>query len=459
MAYTLTSSQSIVNEGNFVTVTLTSTGSPDGTVVPYTVSGTGITSQDFVGGITELSGNFVIRNNSASTTLNLTADAKTEGTEVLFLTISSGSIGILVNDTSKNPNVKTAIIRITTTPSVAEGANIIFGISARDLSIDAKTMPYYVLGLRPGDSPNSSGNVTLTESIYEPDLYEGTLRIPTSANVSLQGSREAVLIVIPAQPYVLELSESVTVTDVIPDTTPTITLTPSTTSVVEGQPITVTLSTKNIPSGMVYPCNIIAVFGNAANVTANDFIGISNLKTANNFPATNASNISILTFTTRDDGIYEQTEYFVFESMGFSSGVIELIDSGNTSTTANVVTGNVRVSFITKANLTPEVTSLCIGPGYYKNSEGRISDSMVLQGPSKYALEGEPILYQPFSYIIRSAKSIDDWKTSINDVLHPAGLALFSEINIETSPNQVSNVTVKAYSEIEITEYLSNLYI
>lgn len=455
--YSLTSSKSIVSEGNFVTITLSTTGVPNGTIVPYNVSGTNITSQDFVGGLSETSGNFVVRNNSASVTLNLSADAKTEGTEVLFLTIPGGAIGVLVDDTSKNPNVKTAIISITSNnQSIAEGDFLTFNISAVDLSIDARTMPYQVLGVSSSLVPNLIGNVTLTESITTPDLYEGTLSLNTVANVAINGIRNALLVVTPNQPYVLQVSDSVQITDYIPDTTPTITLSVDKTRVVEGQPITVTLSTKYIPSGAVYPCNIMAL---SANLTANDFINVTQLKVANNFPATNVSNTATLVFQTRDDGIFEQTELFYFESMGQFSSSIELIDSGNTLITPNVITGNVTVTFIEKANLELVIGGLCTGPGYYKSSEGRISDTMVLQGPSKYALEGEPILYQPFSYIIRSARPIDEWKQSINSVLHPAGLALFSEINIETSPNQVSNVTVSAYSEIEVTEYLSNLYI
>ena len=60
--YTLSATSSTVNEGSAVTITLDTVGIPNNTLVPYTITGTGIDTDDFVG-LASLSGNFIILNN------------------------------------------------------------------------------------------------------------------------------------------------------------------------------------------------------------------------------------------------------------------------------------------------------------------------------------------------------------------------------------------------------------
>jgi hypothetical protein len=69
------------------------------------------------------------------------------------------------------------------------------------------------------------------------------------------------------------------------------------------------------------------------------------------------------------------------------------------------------------------------------------------------ATEQSLVLYQPFSYVIRSSLSIDKWKESVKTVLHPAGFALFSEINNETDPNHMNDVSVNSPNDSEIFTY------
>lgn len=72
--YQLTSSASTINEGQSFTVTLDTTNVANGTNVPYTI--TGVTSAD-IGGVS-LTGTFTILNNSATVTINVTADNLTD---------------------------------------------------------------------------------------------------------------------------------------------------------------------------------------------------------------------------------------------------------------------------------------------------------------------------------------------------------------------------------------------
>lgn len=100
-AYSLVRSRTSVDEGSSVTITLETDNIAAGTNVPYTISGTGITTAD-IGGAA-LTGNFVIDTaGDAFLTLNVTADASTEGAEILTLTLDGTGVStsITINDTS-----------------------------------------------------------------------------------------------------------------------------------------------------------------------------------------------------------------------------------------------------------------------------------------------------------------------------------------------------------------------
>jgi hypothetical protein len=47
----------------------------------------------------------------------------------------------------------------------------------------------------------------------------------------------------------------------------------------------------------------------------------------------------------------------------------------------------------------------------------------------------------------------DKWKESVKTVLHPAGFALFSEINNETDPNNINDVRVNSPNDSEVFTY------
>jgi Domain of unknown function (DUF4214) len=109
--YTLSSSVNAVNEGSAVTITLTTTNVNNGTQVPFTISGTGINNSDLsASGLTwnaaanRFEGTFTINNNTASVSVNVTADAATEGTEAFNVTLSAitptVTKTITINDTS-----------------------------------------------------------------------------------------------------------------------------------------------------------------------------------------------------------------------------------------------------------------------------------------------------------------------------------------------------------------------
>jgi hypothetical protein len=99
--YTLSTTSSTVNEGSNVTIILDTLGVPNNTFVPFTITGTGIDTDDFTG-LTSLSGNFNVRNNQGRITLDTKKDLKTEFDETFYLTLTgrNENIGIIVKDIS-----------------------------------------------------------------------------------------------------------------------------------------------------------------------------------------------------------------------------------------------------------------------------------------------------------------------------------------------------------------------
>lgn len=99
--YQLSVTPSVVNEGETTVFTLKVTGLPQGTLVPYHI--TGVTPDDIDG---VFSGNFVLNGNGLATlTIFTKNDLLTEGTEVITLTLDNGlaTASVSVLDTSVSP--------------------------------------------------------------------------------------------------------------------------------------------------------------------------------------------------------------------------------------------------------------------------------------------------------------------------------------------------------------------
>ncbi len=102
--YTLTSSHTQIDEGADVTITLRTTGLPDGALVPYSISG--VDRSDIVG---ELTGTFSIgADGTAQATIAVRADLLTEGSETITLSLAGdlAHVSVVVFDTSRTPVVE-----------------------------------------------------------------------------------------------------------------------------------------------------------------------------------------------------------------------------------------------------------------------------------------------------------------------------------------------------------------
>jgi hypothetical protein len=88
--YQLKVDKSVVEEGDFVVFTVDTLNVPNGTVVPWIISGTNVTSSDIVGN--QLSGSVVINDNKASVVIGIEEDAEIEIAETMTFTLSGKGI-------------------------------------------------------------------------------------------------------------------------------------------------------------------------------------------------------------------------------------------------------------------------------------------------------------------------------------------------------------------------------
>jgi Calx-beta domain/RTX calcium-binding nonapeptide repeat (4 copies) len=126
--YTLTPSESSINEGSALTTTINTTNVASGTALYYSLSGTGITSADFSSGALTGSGS-VASNGSFSFSHTLANDLVTEGNETLNIKLYSDSsrstqvgstASVAIADTSITPAPTAAVFSVTGT-TVTEG--------------------------------------------------------------------------------------------------------------------------------------------------------------------------------------------------------------------------------------------------------------------------------------------------------------------------------------------------
>jgi len=94
--YIVDADKTSVNEGEFITYTITTTNIPSGSKFQYNLFGTGITSSDFVASNTQ--GSFVIENNTAKVVVGIAEDVEFESSETLIFSIpgTGASVSVLI---------------------------------------------------------------------------------------------------------------------------------------------------------------------------------------------------------------------------------------------------------------------------------------------------------------------------------------------------------------------------
>ena len=86
ITYTVTANRPTCPEGEFIIYTITTTNLSNGSIAYYNLTGGGITALDIIGN--QLSGNFIINDNSAKVTVGIAEDNKIEDVETLTFSIT-----------------------------------------------------------------------------------------------------------------------------------------------------------------------------------------------------------------------------------------------------------------------------------------------------------------------------------------------------------------------------------
>jgi hypothetical protein len=95
------------------------------------------------------------------------------------------------------------------------------------------------------------------------------------------------------------------------------------------------------------------------------------------------------------------------------------------------------------------LTGVYTYPGRYLNDDGHLSGYNFLEDRD---------YYQPFSYVIRANRSVNDYRTIMKDLFHPAGMKMFGDFIIDTDfDNDISN---SAFQEVSMdsTKILEGTY-
>ena len=139
------------------------------------------------------------------------------------------------------------------------------------------------------------------------------------------------------------------------------------------------------------------------------------------------------------------------DSLTSHSGTVTAFDTDrqliSLNTTANLSVGNSittagasgTIANIDIAIGTAQVGTIANTAGNFLNSEGQVSEVNVRVQDSYY--------YQDYSYVIKVGQSINEWRDAIKSTVHPAGWAVFGEVEVVGRANaQVNIQTVDSYS-------------
>lgn len=169
--------------------------------------------------------------------------------------------------------------------------------------------------------------------------------------------------------------------------------------------------------------NVITTTGNGANIVVKAILGSgANLSSL----TSSIGSIQTITITNRGSGYLPNT-------------TIDLTGSGDGKAQANVFIVQGAYSY----------------PGRYLNDDGHISSYNFLEDRD---------YYQIFSYVVKSTKSIADYRKAIKDINHPAGLKIFgeydyvnenigSEVSADEDANSIYNVENVGY--VNTTSYIT----
>ena len=169
---------------------------------------------------------------------------------------------------------------------------------------------------------------------------------------------------------------------------------------------------------------------------------------------------------TPNGGYYGRNGAFTMGALGGTISDITITESGFGYITSPAVTASTNASSSsTGATLVAVMTDSKTKDGVFSDESGKPSSIKKIQD-SDY--------YQDFSYVIKTADSINVWKQDVLKLIHPAGHKLFGEVSIATllnaamfdrglnNINSVLATGLTQYRDLSlqlISEVLNNLYV
>jgi hypothetical protein len=268
-AYTITPSASSINEGQTLTTNVRTTGVAAGTTLYYSLSGSGINASDFSSGALMGSAT-VAANGSLSFSHTLRNDLSTEGNESMAIRLFSdpnrttqvGSTAtVTVVDTSR------AAPTYTITPSASsinEGQTLTTNV--RTSGVAARTTLYYSLsgtGINANDFSSGALRGSATVAANGTLSFSHTLR----NDLTPEGNESLAIRLFSDPNRTTQVGSTATVTVV--DTSraaPTYTITPSASSINEGQTLTTNVRTSGVAAGTTLYWSL-----SGTGINANDF--------------------------------------------------------------------------------------------------------------------------------------------------------------------------------------------
>jgi hypothetical protein len=348
--YGLTASASSVDEGGSFTVTLTTTGLVNGTIVPYTI--TGVSSSDI--NDAGLTGNFIIGTAQVLTVTTTADNTFDDGNETFLLTlneVAGKNVSVTINDTSKpDPTYSITSSR----DSLGEGESVTITLTATNV-LTGTVIPYTITGILSADISNESLTGTLTVGSDMARTYV------IAADGLLEGTENLVF-----------TAASQVITVQINDTSNspiTYNLVATTGSVNEGQSFDVDLVVENGIPGVTLPYVVTGI-------SAND-LSVGSL--TGNFVTGSTTRAS---FTISEDFTTEGAETFLM-TLTSVSGVTSSVTINDTSTTLvagdEVITSTGAGTFIIPANVS-SVSIMAVGGGAGSGTTAALGAGQVTGG-------------------------------------------------------------------------------
>ena len=224
-----------VNEGDTIVINLVTENVVAGTSIPYTI--TGITSDDIDGAL--LTGNFVV-GTVDSITLNVSEDALTEGEETLTLTLDNNQadVDVSIVDTSLDPTYE-----LSAPASVNEGDTIVINLVTENV-VAGTSIPYTITGITSDDIDGA--------------LLTGNFVVGTVDSITLNVSEDFITEGVEALTFTLDNNQADVDVSIVDTSVETYELS-GPTSVNEGDPIVIDLTTQGVVAGTSVPYTITGV--------------------------------------------------------------------------------------------------------------------------------------------------------------------------------------------------------